>query len=169
MKHTINKSTKTLLTGVKNEDIQPNACDLRLAKVLQLGSSTFVLSEDEKVHRGSVEIKPDADGWLYLVPGAYEIVFENKINVGDNEAGFVMTRSTLNRNGVFITTGLYDSGYAGPMSATLHVTTGVFKVKPGTRLAQYICFEADMVKLYNGSYGVDQTGNLKPGQEHLSA
>ena len=38
---------------------------------------------------------------------------ENIVSIEEGYAGFVITRSTLNRNGVFITSGLYDSGYHG--------------------------------------------------------
>ena len=78
---------------------------------------------------------------------------ENIIDVGSGEAGFVITRSTLNRNGVFLTSGLYDTGYNGVMAGVMHISCGKMKVKPGTRIGQYLCFEAEQMSIYSGDYG----------------
>ena len=141
------------LTNVQPQDIQPNAVDLRLGKVFYITANEFVIDEECKIHRGSVEVKVDDDGYYRLQPGHYEVVMENKITVGDGEAGWVITRSTLNRNGVFITSGLYDTGYSGVMAGVMHVSIGPMKIKPGTRIGQYLSFKAQSLKTYDGSYG----------------
>ena len=152
MKHVVYAKTK--LTEVQEQDIQPNAVDLRLGKVIRIDNEApFELSESNKVHRGGTEIEPDQDGWFNLYPGQYEIVMENIIQVGEGEAGWVITRSTLNRNGVFLTSGLYDSGYHGMMAGVLHCS-GPVRIQKGTRIGQYLCFEADTAHLYDGSYGL---------------
>jgi deoxycytidine triphosphate deaminase len=144
---------KSVLTNVQPGDVQPNAVDLRLGKVLWIASNLFTIDEEQKVHRGSVEMKTDDDGYYRLEPGHYEVVMENKITVGEGEAGFVITRSTLNRNGVFLTSGLYDTGYSGVMAGVMHVSIGPMKIKPGTRVGQYLSFNAQSLSSYNGSYG----------------
>ena len=141
------------LTNVQPQDIQPNAVDLRLGKVFYITANEFVIDEECKIHRGSVEVKVDDDGYYRLQPGHYEVVMENKITVGDGEAGWVITRSTLNRNGVFITSGLYDTGYSGVMAGVMHVSIGPMKIKPGTRVGQYLSFKAQALKSYAGDYG----------------
>lgn len=145
--------TFTTLTGIQRDDIQPNAIDLRLGKVLLIEPNLFEIDETKKVHRGSVEMLTDDEGYYNLQPGHYEVVMENEINVARGEAGWVITRSTLNRNGVFLTSGLYDSGYHGVMAAVMHVSVAPMRIKKGTRIGQYLCFEAETVGLYNGSYG----------------
>lgn len=141
------------LEGVVPEmDVQPNAVDLRLGKVYKLGREAFTISNDKKEHRELTEVKPNANGWFMLEPGYYNIEYENTINVSERESGFVITRSTLVRNGVYLTTGLYDSGYKGKMVSGMHVTTGNMFVEKGTRLGQYLCFEAEAVHLYDGDY-----------------
>lgn len=145
--------SKSKLTEYELGDVQPNAIDLRLGKVFHISSNEFLIDEDRKVHRGTVEVLPDNDGYYRLQPGHYEVVMQNTINVGDGEAGWVITRSTLNRNGVFLTSGLYDSGYKGVMAGVMHVTIGPMRIKPGTRIGQYLSFEAEALRLYNGSYG----------------
>ncbi len=105
-------------------------------------------------------MKVDDEGYWYLVPGAYEIVMENIIQVGDDEAGWVITRSTLNRNGLFITSGLYDSGYHGVMAGALHVTAPA-RIKKGSRVGQFLLFKSQSLKKYDGDYGIGKTHDQK--------
>lgn len=87
---------------------------------------------------------------------------ENIVHVGEGEAGWVITRSTLGRNGLFIVSGLYDSGYSGSMAAVLHVTCGRALIKKGTRIGQYLNFDAESLSSYDGDYGLDKSGKPKP-------
>ena len=163
MKHVCSQGSKTKISGVDENAIQPNAIDLRLGKVFIIRPNTFILSEEEKIHRGSVELRPDANGWFTLVEGHYEVVMENIITVGENEAGWVITRSTLNRNGVFLTSGLYDTGYTGIMAGVMHVTCGPMRIQRGTRIGQYLSFDAEALHAYNGSYGLGTEDDKKYG------
>ncbi len=157
----IKGSAKTTLTNVQLEDIQPNAIDLRVGKIFKINSNEFIIDEEQKIHRGSTEINVQEDGYLHLESGSYEVIMENVINVADNEAGFVITRSTLNRNGVFITSGLYDSGYNGIMAGVMHVNCGIMKIKPGTRIGQYLCFNSEALHSYDGDYGLNKEHDKK--------
>jgi len=162
MKHINNSSTRSSLTAVNPEkDVQPNALDIRIDKVFQIHGNTFELTDETKVHRKTTELLANKEGFFLLVPGVYTIVFENEVLVGENEAGWVITRSTLIRNGLQITTGLYDSGYNGKMAAGLHVSCGIAKIQRGCRVAQYLCFDAEMVHKYDGDYGVDKAHDQK--------
>ncbi len=164
MKHIMGESSKSTLTNVQEGDVQPNAVDLRLGKVFPIKKDVFQISNDHKHHRGTEpELTPDADGYFVLEPGEYEVVMENVINVGEAEAGWVITRSTLNRNGLFLTSGLYDSGYHGVMAGVLHVTVGTAKIKQGTRIGQYLSFNAEALHTYNGDYGVGKLHDNKYG------
>lgn len=163
MKHIASFKTTSNLSNVHEEDIQPNAVDLRLGKVFIIKPDVFEITNDSKKHRGTEELVPDAEGFYTLLPGAYEVVMENIIHVGEGEAGWVITRSTLNRNGCFITSGLYDSGYHGAMAGVLHITVGPARIKKGTRIGQYLCFDAEMLHKYNGSYGIGKEHDKKYG------
>lgn len=165
MKHILGPKSRSSLTNVQEGDSQPNAVDLRLDKVLTIGDSVFEISNDHKRHRNNGhELKPDHQGYYILKPGRYEVVMENIINVGDGEAGWVITRSTLNRNGLYLTSGLYDSGYNGVMAAVLHVTCGLARIKKGTRIGQYISFEAEALSKYDGDYGLAKAHDQKYGE-----
>jgi len=161
MKHIASVLSKSVLTGVQEGDIQPNAVDLRLGKVFKILPNIFEISNEHKKHRGSEELLPDSEGYYTLYPGSYEIVMENIIHVGEGEAGWVITRSTLNRNGCFITSGLYDSGYHGVMAGVLHVTTDTARIKQGTRVGQYLSFDAEALHKYDGDYGIGKAHDAK--------
>ena len=153
MKNIYSTNTRSELSNVNETiDVQPNAVDLRLGRVFMLTSTPFKISNEEKIHRELVEIHPSKDGYFNLGVGYYNIEYENKIKVAEGEAGYVITRSTLVRNGVYLTTGLYDSGYEGKMVSGMHVTTENMMIKKGTRVGQYLCFDAESLHLYSGDY-----------------
>jgi deoxycytidine triphosphate deaminase len=161
--------SRSKLTNVKEGDVQPNAVDLRLGKVFKISQSTFIIDEKDKKHRGSYEMLPDREGYYNLPEGHYEVVMDNMIVVGDKEAGWVITRSTLNRNGVFLTSGLYDSGYDGVMAGMMHVTCGPMRVQRGTRIGQYLSFNAEALHKYEGSYGRGKQHDVKYQVEAYNA
>ena len=163
MKHILGPNSKSTLSNVCNGDSQPNAVDLRLGKVFKILLNVFEVTNETKTHRGTEELLPDSEGFYFLDPGHYEVVMENIINVGEGEAGWVITRSTLNRNGCFITSGLYDSGYHGVMAGVMHVTVGPAKIKKGTRIGQYLSFNAEALTMYDGSYGIGKEHDKKYG------
>ena len=160
MIHILGTNSNSSLTNTQEGDSQPNAIDLRLDKVFKMMDKEFIIDNNQKAHRGTVEMLPD-DGWFILPEGTYEVVMENIIHVGADEAGWVITRSTLNRNGLFITSGLYDSGYHGVMAGALHVRGGPAKIKKGTRVAQFLLFKAEALSEYNGSYGLKSEHDKK--------
>jgi deoxycytidine triphosphate deaminase len=162
MKHILGPNSKSTLTNVQEGDSQPNAVDLRLGKIYRIKKDVFEISNDHKKHRGTEqELQPDSEGYYTLEPGDYEVVMENIINVGEGEAGWVITRSTLNRNGLFITSGLYDTGYHGVMAGVLHVGVGPARIKQGTRIGQYLSFTAENLSSYDGDYGVGKSHDTK--------
>lgn len=163
MIHLASETSTSSLSEFINTQVQPNAIDLKVDKVFRLEPKEFKISEEEKKHRGSVEILPDEQGYYNLVQGTYEIIMEGIISIGSDEAGFVITRSTLNRNGLFITSGLYDSGYEGVMAGALHVGGGPAKIKKGTRVGQFLLFKAESLSSYDGDYGTGKDHDKKYG------
>ena len=164
MKHILSPSLpQDLLTNVKEGDSQPNAVDLRIQDVFNLRTAEFRSEGDKKVHRGSDKINVDEHGNWTLLPGIYEIVMENIVKIPEGYAGWVITRSTLNRNGLFITSGLYDSGYHGVMAGLLHVKGGSAVLQRGSRVGQFLLFESETLSKYDGSYGIGKEHDEKYG------
>ncbi len=167
MIHLASTNSTSALSDYSTDQVQPNAMDLRVDKIFAIQyENVFEISEDGKVHRGSVEIKPDADGWWSLGTGTYEIIMEGEIDIADDEAGWVITRSTLNRNGIFLTSGLYDSGYKGVMAGAMHITGNQMtktKIQKGTRVGQFLLFKAESLNLYDGDYGTGKYDEVYKG------
>ena len=161
MLHLASSESQSTLSTFDADQVQPNAIDLRVDKIFQSFSQPFVISETEKQHRKSNIIEPDENGWWRLDPGSYEIIMEGTVSLADDEAGWVITRSSLNRNGCFITSGLYDSGYEGVMAGVLHVNNGPMVVQRGTRVGQFLLFKAEALNQYDGSYGAGKAHDEK--------
>lgn len=161
MIHINSDTSNSSLSNVARVDVQPNATDLRLDKVYEILPDVFTIDENRKKHRTTREIFADPDGYFNLKPGTYEVVMENNVTIGDGEAGWIITRSTLNRNGVFITSGLYDSGYKGVAAGAMHVHVAPMKVQRGTRVAQFLLFKAEALHAYNGDYGAGKAHDEK--------
>lgn len=164
--HVNSPNSNSRLQEVHSSDVQPNAVDIRLGRVWMMHGS-FRLSEDEKIHRQKIEIFPDDQGYFeFKVGEAYEVAFDNLITMAEDEAGFVIVRSTLNRNGVFITSGLYDSGYKGSLAGCMHIRgNGPTFIRKGTRIAQFLLFKAEALHNYDGSYGFSTDGSVKKEEE----
>ena len=62
MKHILSKTNDCELTGVQHGDSQPNAVDLRVKKIFEINKkSPFIISEEDKTHRGSIEVESDEE------------------------------------------------------------------------------------------------------------
>ena len=167
MKHILSPTMqRDLLTNVQEGDSQPNAVDLRVQDIFALKDETFVLTDDKKTHRGSEKINVDENGMFCLEPGVYEIIMENLVTIPEGYAGWVITRSTLNRNGLHITSGLYDSGYSGVMAGLLHVAHGPAAIQRGSRVGQFLMFEAETLSMYDGDYGIGKSHDAKYGEKN---
>lgn len=156
--HIATNGASSTLSEFNDEQIQPNAIDLKLDRIWRM-HGMFSINEDTKLHRIKTELVPIynkiTDKYEYMLePGSYEITFEGEVSIGPDEAGYVITRSTLNRNGLFITSGLYDSGYKGSMAACLHVNGGTAFISKGTRIAQFLLWKSQAISSYDGDYGV---------------
>ena len=158
MIHISSQNSNSVLSKYTAEQVQPNAVDLKVDKIFTISSDEFAISEDFKTHRGSTELLPvttefTKEHYWNLQPGTYEIIMEGEVEIGHDEAGWVVTRSTLNRNGLVITAGLYDSGYKGVMAGALHVNVGPARIYKGTRVGQFLLFKAESLTQYDGDYG----------------
>ena len=161
MIHLASRSSQSHLSTFEPGDVQPNAIDLRVDKIFEVNRDAFRISEGVKSHRGSFEMEPDKESYWRLEPGFYEIIMQGEIKLGPDEAGFVITRSTLNRNGLYITSGLYDSGYHGVMAGALHVEHGTAYIQKGTRVAQFLLWRAQSLMQYDGDYGIGKEHDAK--------
>lgn len=153
-------STSTL-SKVADKNVQQAAVDLNLENVWVM-EGTFQIDEDKKQPRKTRQLVPDPQGYYNLEPGVYEISFDHDIEIGHDEAALVITRSTLVRNGVLCASGLWDPGFKGRGGCAMHVAGGQFRIKKGTRVAQFVLWKVlNAQGAYNGSYGLTSDGKPK--------
>ncbi len=153
MKHLMRSRTTVQFDNFEENQVQPNAVDLKIKSVSLIHGGTVVLVGDRKQHAKRTVVEPDDEGHYVLTKGKYDIVFDGKVVIGDGEAGFLITRSSLNRNGITISSGLYDTGYNSIIGGVLHVPQNTtLVVGKNERLAQFLLFDADALHDYNGAY-----------------
>lgn len=92
----------TVMSNIDSDMIQSNAVDVRIDKIFEIGSDLFEIdAENNKKHRSSIQLQPDQNGYWILQPGKmYEYVSSSGIEVGPDECGWIIGRSTLLRNGI---------------------------------------------------------------------
>lgn len=143
----------------KQRCIQPNAIDVTLDRAFAIQDNhTFMLSEEFKQTRHTVEIYPqDTSGFFQIESGPTDILSDFYVNIPTGVAAFLIVRSTLNRNGLFVTSGLYDSGYTGHVGMVIHNDGPVAFIEPHTRIAQLVLVKSeDSGLLYSGGYNHEQ-------------
>lgn len=156
----------------RNKCIQPNAIDFTLDKVFTVSvNDDFVISETTKKMRGNSILEPRVmtlmsgqqrfdgqPGWE-LCDGLYDCLSDFYVDLPDGVAAMLVPRSTFVRNGLFWTSGLYDSGFKGHIGGILHNRAGVACIKPNTRVGQIIFIQSDSAGLYSGGWNHDAGTN----------
>lgn len=149
----------------KAKCIQPNAIDVT-ADVLRISNyaSSFVLSEQTKQMRQFTELRPrlisqDLDNdppqqyWHIPADTVVDVQSDFFVDIPSGVAAFLIVRSTLNRNGLFVTSGLYDQGFNNYIGFMLHNRGNFAYLAPHTRVAQCVFVRAeDSGKMYQGTY-----------------
>ena len=147
-----NIGSTTNINNIDDSCIQPNAVDLKINRVWEITNDDFYLGIDEKRHRKGREIDPEL-GEFHLKWGkSYQFETDHFVIIPEGHAGWLIARSTLNRNGIFITSGLYDSGFQNYVGGVMHVRGGPARIQKGARVAQFIYVEAETVSMYDGDY-----------------
>lgn len=171
-KEAIEKGWIKGLVDLKKQ-IQPNAIDFTLDKLFSVDKNTpFFLSEANKSMRKFKEIAATefaVPGYSMIKELAWELapntIYDGTsdvyVEVPEGVAVKLIIRSTLNRNGIFLTSGLYDSGFKGNVGFMLHNRSGYAYIAPGTRVGQIEFYKSDSAGLYAGGY------NTKEG-EHFT-
>lgn len=147
---------KGWIQGITNPDkqVQPNAIDFTLDELRAVLHGNAVVSETNKQMRQlSDKMVPDENGfWTLRFGQVYDGTSLPFVNVPEGVAAVLYTRSTLARNGVFLMSGLYDSGYQGHIGFTLYPIAGNISIQEGTRVGQIAFLSAESAKMYAGGY-----------------
>lgn len=151
--------------GIKNPEvqIQPNAIDFTLDRAFSISANEFIISTDPttgkelKQMRGGSEIATSPDRrtnveFFHLTAPMYDILSDIYVDLPEGVAALLVPRSTFARNGWWLVSGLYDSGFKGHVGCVIHQHVGTSKVEKGTRVGQIIFVSSENAKLYAGGY-----------------
>lgn len=153
------------ITGIANEEkqVQPNAIDFTLDKLFHINETPFVISEYGKQMRGTAPYHAITDRaselpyWRLKSNSVYDAMSDMYVTVPEGAAAMLIIRSTFNRNGIFLTSGLYDSGFQGHIGFCLHNRSGAeARVFQGTRVGQIIFVESKTALMYSGGWNHEQ-------------
>ncbi len=151
---------KGWLKGVLVNHVEPNAVDLRIEKIWKVDTTTkFTLHQEDKTHRErelvTTEDKDGKEIWN-LEKGIYDFMSPAYVEMQPGTVGWLVTRSTLNRNGVYILSGLYDSGYQGHINGMLYNMGGTMELEKMSRVAQFIIGDSKSWGSYSGGYNTKE-------------
>ena len=149
--------------------VQPNAIDFDIKTVMRIIPTNgvegreFFLNQDLKQHQQMKPLEPQ----LIMCPltkvqvpyfcfgprTSYDVTSSAYVEVPENTAAMLIVRSTLNRNGLFLTSGLYDSGFKGNVAGILHNMSDDWAyITPGSFIGQIMFIKSDAVGTYAGGY-----------------
>lgn len=159
---------KGLVKGLydPSKQIQPNAIDFTVDKIFTFAEqevitpNVFVISESYKRMRKLEELEasirleedPNQEYWMLAPFSSYDVSSNVSITVEKGMAAQLVLRSTFVRNGLWLSAGLYDSGFSGPIGAVLHTGDVFTYVAKGTRLGQVISIASESYGTYAGGY-----------------
>jgi deoxycytidine triphosphate deaminase len=139
--------------------VSPNAIDFTVDKMFTIAfHNQFVISEKGKQMRGGgpylpiVDRASGMDFWKIKPDAIVDCLSDMYVTIPDGVACQLIIRSTFSRNGLFLTSGIYDSGFAGHIGFGLHNPQGATTIAPGTRIGQIIFVESTNALSYAGGY-----------------
>ena len=133
--------------------------------------TNFYVSETDKKMKGSNLIDIDTElnaqavlgfaGWKIGAGDSLDGLSDVYCDLPEGVAAMLWIRSTLARNRIVLTSGLYDSGFRGHVGFLLHnlSRTAAF-IGEGTRVGQLILVQSDSAGLYEGGYNHEQGTDL---------
>ena len=146
--------------------VQPNAIDFTLDHAYSVSYAPFAIAlgddgKEQKKMRGGEEMQPFRHHlcpfndvvWTIEGGGMIDCLSNMYVEVPDDVAVMLVPRSSITRNGLFLTCGLYDTGFKGHLGFLLHNrhTSKAF-LGPGVRVGQCMFVAADSVGQYAGGW-----------------
>lgn len=139
--------------------LQPSGIDVRVSFVKKIDlSSVFIMSPSSFARSSKKAPLPiywkeeDSLRYYQMRRGyAYDVQCYEWVKLPVGVVAYVFGRSTLNRNGVFARSSLYDPGFNNYVGFTVYPFVD-FEVAIGERIAQIVFARAESVSSYDGQY-----------------
>ena len=154
------------ISPIESSAIQPNGVDLHIKQVNEIpGDSKPRLKEDDRIHAETINLDYNPNGFYNLSAGkAYRVVYREVVRIPNTCVGLLLVRSSLQRNGVWLSTALWDSGYEGRGSGTLFCFSNL-QLHKDFAIGQLILMAADKPDtMYQGNYqheGLDTNAEIQ--------
>ena len=146
-------------TDEYNKYLQPNAIDFTVDSISTVKDDVFAIGETNKISRSLSPLARSEDNgslfgnaWLLEPIRCYDIASDFYVNVPEGVAALLVTRSTFIRNGLFIQSGIFDSGFSGHIGCVAFNMCGETYIAQHTRIAQIAFVRSDSNGKYAGGY-----------------
>lgn len=140
----------------------PNGVDFTLDRLFEVSKYAGGLSETEKVFKTLTQVEPRAielpglqqfsPSWTLTGGNVYDGMSNIFVRLPIGVVATLTVRSTMNRLGVQLSSGVYDQGFTGNIGFALTARAGDVVVAPGTRVGQILFWKAEGAKQYLGGY-----------------
>lgn len=94
-----------------------------------------------------------------LLPGVYDITFNEGCVIPENRVAFIKQRSSLYRNGAIINSPVFDPGFETEFMGTLMYVHETIFIEENARVAQIYFHECAPAELYEGQWQGDKQRN----------
>lgn len=150
-----------------DEQLQPNGFDLSVAQVSRLsGPGALGRTNAERLVPEAEPLAFDADGWLDLRPGMYQVLFNEIVALPNDLMALGRPRSSLCRCGATLGTAVWDAGYTGRSTSLLVVSNpDGLRLARDARVLQLVFFTLDAATAdgYSGVYQGENVGFRRQG------
>ena len=146
-----------LIQNIKDSklQIQPSGIDFSVKNIYEWKDRGVLDFSNKERKLPEIKEVKKVKGIYYLSMGAYMVEFNEVVKIPNNIVGLMLSRSSLNRSGAFVTGALIDPGFEGNISVCLHIINPYgLNLKETARIAQWIFFKLDknVKKGYSGQY-----------------
>lgn len=132
------------------DNIQQITYDLTLFRIYKIEDGGSIINQKTALPKYQ-QIKQRNNVYSLKKGQCYSLDFCEKINLPDNIYGQIHPRSSANRMGLLITSGIYDPGFKNRIGAVARPFNNI-KIKKFDRIATLLLLWADAASKYNGQF-----------------
>lgn len=155
------------LQNYNESDLAQVGLDVRISRLYKLDNTSPARVNEKKRTFSKRSLVEPIDKEYILFPGnVYEFESDITVAMPANAAGLIIHRSSLLRNGVTVTSGVWDPLFGGNLNGFLFPQAGIVAIGEHERVGQFVVWEASACSGYNGIYqGTKGTQDL-PNENH---
>ena len=152
------KATPPLIDGLRDakKQVQPNGVDITVRDIALLSSPGKLGAQNEaRIISTAAPLVFDPASGIDLLPGCYQITYNEIINLPKDIMALAFPRSSLLRCGVSIHTAVWDAGYSGRSQSLLVVYNPLgFRLFKDAAVIQlvFFCLSHEVSEGYNGMF-----------------